>query len=170
MGLSFTVGPPEAVFIESVCVAVRDALRQNFGYEFPAGESTGFTSEEVAWSGWAQLQARAENLGGATPHLAGVEAWQGVYLPLEIKPTEVTVPGMSGPLQCASLLGLAGELQVLALDADWPLDYQQLKDLWDIYQDDDDLVDEDMDLQTFIQACFGAEIALSRALPLWIVK
>ncbi len=93
MALCFQVGTFayawESPYNEQLANAVTEAL----GYVCTPVDNyfPGYFSEDLAWSGWKQLQDAAASVIGrkATPHLQAVEAWKGVYLPLDLAPCEV---------------------------------------------------------------------------------
>jgi hypothetical protein len=173
MGLTFSVGSPDSVFVEPFARAVRSWLTTEFGekvsLELPIEH---YWSDEVAWSGWAELQALAtehlpaENL----EHLTSMEAWSGVYLPLMLEPCAMDFPGQKTPLDVASLPALIAELEALGAALELPTDRQGLQSLVAKYGDDDDLVDQDMDIQTYAQLLLSALEATDRRQPLWVVK
>ena len=86
MGLIFQVGVPSDVLLEDFAAAVEDALLERFGlpvmpflqstYVPPPQQERYYYSEEVAWSGWSELQGLAKSVFGpdSVPHLLGVEA------------------------------------------------------------------------------------------------
>jgi hypothetical protein len=175
MGLAFTVGTTSDAFMQPYAAQVQHKIRNQFEYSVPESTSfgdEGYHSEELGWSGWQQLQERAVTVLGEEkiPHLLALEAWQGVYLPLPVNPIEITVEGNSTPLQCGSLPALVQELEQLAAIEKFPTDPDGLQSFWEKYAEDDDLIEEDMDIQTYIQLMLSAKIATSHKLPLWVVK
>jgi hypothetical protein len=152
-------------------------------YDVSTMESFGFSesviidfkphySEQVAWSGWGELQNRATSvLGGEqVPHLLAVDAWQGVFLPIVITPTEIKMGNHPSPLRCASLPMLIKELERFAEALSLPTEEEGLLQPAEKYLDDNDLVDTDMDIQTYIQLMLSAKVADLNKQPLWIVK
>lgn len=174
MALVFKVGGPEDVFNADYGAGVRAELEAHFGDAMDLSPSADpWYSEELGWSGWADLQDRSLEAFGdkATPHLLSMEAWNGVYVPVETDPCRFEeVPGDATPLDIASLFALIGELESLGEALELPIDEPGLYALAQKYLDDDELCDEDMDLQTYAQLLLGARIALERNQPLWVVK
>jgi hypothetical protein len=175
MGLTFTVGLASTVFMQPFANQVVQELERQLGYSMPEGTPLGdevYCSEELGWSGWQKLQERATAaLGkGNVTNLLAMEAWQGVYLPAPIRPTEVAINGHDAPLQCGSLSALIRELDQFAKAGGLPTEKAGLEELWEKYMEDDDLIDEDMDIQTYVQLMLTAQVAMSHNLPLWVVK
>jgi hypothetical protein len=154
---------------------VAQELQKRFSFEMPPRTNfgdEGYESEEVAWSGWSRLQEAAVAALGEEklPHLLAMEAWQGVYLPIQLTPCEFHVQDETTPLQCASLLSLVQELQLFASERDLPVDEMGLQALWEHYTDDEDLIDEDLEIQTYAQLMLAAAMATAHRMPLWVVK
>lgn len=174
MGLAFSIGTAASIFSEPFAARIQDVVKKVLGYSIPLEtpfEDDAYWSEELGWSGWDQLQERAilslgeENI----PQLLAMEAWQGVYLPVDMKPIEISIIEEEEPLQCGSLPLLVKELEQFAEKEGLPIDKEGLEEFWEKYLDDD-FVDEDMDIQTYLQLMLTAQIALAHNLPLWIVK
>jgi hypothetical protein len=191
MGLSFQAGPTTQVFESSYAREVSDALERRFGFISESQHSTletfvskisppglvrkprdeRFCSEEVAWSGWEQLQQDAQMLLGRNeiPHLLAVDAWQGVYLPIAVEPQRVRV-NREQELQVASLLSLVRESLAYSSAVELPVEEGAIKELWLTYMEDDDKIDSDMHIQTYLQLMKTAQYALRKSHALWIVK
>jgi hypothetical protein len=174
MGLDFTVGTAAAAFKQPFDSEVERAVESEFGITLPRDEQEyeAYYSEEVGWSWWGMLQERAASVLGEerVTHLLAVEAWQGVFLPARISPTRIQPRGFSAPVQCASLPELARELEAFAEALTLPTDEGGLRALVQKYNDDDELVDSDGDIQTYVQLMLAAKDAVLRNLPLWVVK
>lgn len=175
MGLAFTVGTTSNAFMQLFAAQVQQEIEKQFQYSVPESTSfgdEGYKSDELGWSGWRKLQERAVAVLGAenVPHLLAIAAWQGVYLPVPINPVEILIAGNGIPLQCGSLPALLEELEKLAEVQGFPIDQEGLEELWEKYAEDDDLIDEDVDIQTYSQLMLSAKVAVSQKLPLWVVK
>jgi hypothetical protein len=170
MGLELTVGRPSDVFVAQHARAVAKQLQQGYpgSLAFPLFMKP-WRSEELPWSGWAELQARvAELLEHPRPfHLGSVEAWSGVFLPLELDPAELEIPGSDTPLQLASAWGLDRELRAYAQLRALPLGAAELNALFERYVEDED---SNYDLQVFSQLMQAVHVARERMQPLWVVK
>ncbi len=130
-------------------------------------------TEELGWSGWAALQERAlEFLApDKIEHFLSMEAWKGAYLPVETVPMSLDdIPGDKTPLKVASLRRLIEELTLIGRALKLPTDTQGLESLAQNCLEDDDLIDEDMEIQTYAQLFLAAYKAVSRDQPLWVVK
>jgi hypothetical protein len=62
------------------------------------------------------------------------------------------------------------ELESFARAAGLPTDDNGLRALAAKYLDDDDLIDQDPDVQTYARLLLAAHEAARRRLPLWVVK
>ena len=168
MGLTFTVGIPANVFLETFADQVEQALARDLNYSIPSPlEADPYYSEEVEWFGWAQFQQMAVMALGRdnVPSILSIEAWRSVYLPIPMEPTTLEVDEETW-LQCASLPGLLQELEALAASQAMATDRAGLQALWEKHRDDD----ETTEIQTFIQVFLAAQVAVERSLPLWVVK
>jgi hypothetical protein len=170
MGLELAVGRPSDVFVAQHARAVTKQLQQAYSgsLAFPMFMKP-WRSEELPWSGWAELQASvAELLEHPRPfHLGSVEAWSGVFLPLELDPATLEIAGSDTPLQVASAWGLERELRAYAQLRALPLDTAELDSLFERCAEDDD---SDYDLQVFAQLMQAVHVARERTQPLWVVK
>jgi hypothetical protein len=174
MALVFTVGNPTDAFMEPHGTAVQKILEARFGRSMALDSSDDpWHTEELGWSGWATLQERAlEFLApDKIEHFLSMEAWKGAYLPVETAPTSLDdIPGDKTPLKVASLPRLIEELTLIGRALKLPTDKQGLESLAQKYLEDDDLIDEDMEIQTYAQLFLAAYKAVSRNQPLWVVK
>jgi hypothetical protein len=98
-----------------------------------------------------------------------MEAWSGCYVPAETQPGSFEFDGEKTPLAVASLPALVSELESVGRALGLPTDDNGLKQLAAKYQDDD-LVDSDMDIQTYAQLLLAAHVAQRRRQVLWVVK
>lgn len=165
MGLQFCVGSPADVFEEEYASLVASKLQ----LETAAGEP--YYSSELGWSGWELLQERALELldEDGIPNLLAMPAWKGCYLPNATTVSSVEVDGDDDPLAVASLTGLQRELKALAEVWQKPTDQETLRKLAAHYNEDE-YVDDDMDVQTYVQLSLAADEALRRQAVLWVVK
>ncbi len=171
MGLTFTVGNPIEVFIESFAELVKKTLASHYDGIVLDSDEEAFYSDELGWSGWQLLQDKAvETVGAdAVPHFLSMEAWVGCYVPAETQPGSFTFEGEKTVLEVASLRSLIDELEHLGRVLGLPTSDNGLKELAAKYQEDD-LVDDDMDIQTYAQLLIAAHTAQLRRQVLWIVK
>lgn len=173
MGLTFSVANPTDVFTEPFGSVVADLLRSQFGDSINLASplDTHYT-DELGWSGWRMLQERAVDACGADaiPHFLSMEAWHGVYLPVDTKIRSFEFPDESTPLDVACLDNLISELEAIGAALNLPTDDAALQQLAAKYLEDDDLIDEDLDIQTFAELLPCARLAKQRNQPLWVVK
>lgn len=172
MGLTFQVGSAEQVLTGRHASNVARCLAERFpGSGAEPSDKELWYSLELAWSGWASLQERAETVlgSGGAPHLLSMEAWMGAYLPVDLQPGTVTIEGTDTALDLASLHALVLELERFGSASGLAIDPDGLRALAEKYNNDD-LCDDDMDLQTYAQLHLGAKLALERKQPLWVVK
>jgi hypothetical protein len=172
MGLSFTVGGTRGTFEEQFAHEVASVLDNAFGAE---GDWEGVAPRhfgELADTGWADLQARAqETLGAdALPNLLALGAeGRGVYLPTHLR--AVCLPLSQGEsLRCASLPGLRSELADLAQEWDLPLDDDALCDILHVHCDPEDgWVADAPEIIAFARLALAANEAVRKDCPLWLV-
>lgn len=173
MGLVFRVGTFAYVWVSPYDEQLAEAVEREIGYVCAPVDPyfLGYCSEEVAWSGWRDLQiAASDQLGQETvPNLLGVEAWKSVFFPFDLKPCEVGDQYDDTPLQCASLPRLIVELEQFAFTRFLPVDQPGLQATYQYYMTDE-LVDADEDVQTYVQVLLAARVASKQNLPLWVVK
>jgi hypothetical protein len=172
MGLTFSVGNPADAFIEPFSDRVKETLASHFGDAIILdSDEQAYFSQELGWSGWRRLQEKAAQAitPARVPHFLSMEAWSGCYVPAEIKPGSFTFRGQKTPLAVASLPALVRELEAVGNALGLPTDDAGLKAVAAKYEDDD-LVDDDMDIQTYAQLLLAAHIAQRRKQALWVVK
>lgn len=169
MSLTFVVGSAALVFGGALAPAVDAELRKRFA--FPADDGEEYRSEPVEGNGWILLQHRAaEALGGpAVPHLVSLEAYQSVYLPGVDVIDAVAIPQAADPLQIGGVEALLAELRALAERTSLPTDDVQLMQLAAHYLESDELFDQDLDVQTYVQLMLSVKQAAARKQPLWVV-
>ena len=172
MGLSFTVGGAKGTFEGRFAVEVAGVLDHAFGAE---GDWEGVAPRhfgELVDAGWAELQDRAAaELGEQSiPNLLALGSeGRGVYLPAHVRAVSLPLSA-GGPLRCASLPGLRGELAELAERWELPLDDQALESLLDVSRDPDDgWVADAPEILTFARLALAANEATRRDCPLWLV-
>ena len=162
MPLTFVAGSAQDVLGPDLARAVEDALRLKFPVTNGEGEDA-YRSDEVDARGWAALQNRV-------PQIAGIDAYQAVFVAAPLRGIEeVTVPNVADPFHVASLPALVDGLQQFAKRAKLPVDEVELMELAAKYLEDDDLVDADLDVQTYVQLMLSARQAMARNQALWIV-
>jgi hypothetical protein len=171
MSLTFVVGTAADVFPGDFAQVVDSALSARF----PAGNRGGdepYRSDLVEAGGWGALQFRAADLlgGTAVPQIAGIEAYQAVYVPSGPPNVEqIAIPNAADPLQVGNLDALIEELRAFATSAELPTDDVELMNLAARYLEDDEAFDSDLDVQTYVQLMLTAKQAAARKQPLWIV-
>jgi len=172
VGLSFTVGGTKGTFDDRFATEVAGVLDNAFGAE---GDWEGMPPRhfgELGADGWRELQARAVAEFGpeAVPNLLalGTEG-RGVYLPTHVKAVSLPLSA-GGPLRCASLPGLRGELAELAERWKLPVDDDGLQALLAVSRDPDDgWVADAAEVRTFAHLTLAANEACRRDCPLWVV-
>jgi hypothetical protein len=172
MGLTFSVGNPVDALIEPFAKRVKMTFAKYFdGAIVLESDDAPYYSEEVGWSGWGLLQEKAVQAVTADriPHFLSMEAWSGCYVPAETQPGSFQFDGYETPLAVASLPRLVDELEAVGKALGLPTDDEGLKDLAVKYQDDD-LIDSDMEIQTYAQLLLAAHVAQHRRQVLWVVK
>lgn len=172
MALVFTVCAPTKAFTEPFATQVANTLRSHFGDTIDLNSEEDMYSEELGWSGWAKLQDRGMKACGLEqlPHFLSMEAWRGCYLPVETECGTFQFTDASLQLNVGALVNLIAELEMIGRASDLPVDDIGLKDLFEKYMEDEDLIDEDMDIQAYTQLLPLARYARKQRLPLWVVK
>jgi hypothetical protein len=162
VSLTFVAGSAHDVLGPDLARAVEETLRQKFPVTNGEGEDP-YRSDEVDIRGWAALQARV-------PQIAGIDAYQAVFVAAPLRGIEeITVPNVADPFHVASLPALVDGLQQFAKRAKLPVDEVELMQLAAKYLEDDELVDADLDVQTYVQLMLSARQAMARNQALWIV-
>ncbi len=78
--------------------------------------------------------------------------------------------GLVFTVNVASLDNLINEIETFGKAESLPVDDTGLQEFADKYLGDDDLIDDDMDLQTYAQLLLVAHEAKRRNQPLWVIK
>ena len=171
MSLAFSVGNPVDAFMEPFAERMKRTLASHFSGIVLDSDEEAYFSEELGWSGWRLLQDKAvETVGAdAVPHFLSMEALSGCYVPAETEPGSFEFDGHHTPLAVASLPALISELENIGRVRGLPTDDDGLKELAAKYRDDD-LVDDNMDIQTYAQLLLAAHVARGRRQILWVVK
>jgi len=172
MALVFSVSAPTTAFTEPFATQIADTLRRQFGDSINLANGAERHSDELGWSGWGKLQERAAEACSADqiPHFLSMEAWHGCYLPVATDVGTFEFPDDTPNLDVGALDNLIAELELIGDTLGLPTDDSALNELFRKYIDDDDLIDEDMDVQTFTQLLPLARFAREQRLPLWVVK
>jgi hypothetical protein len=160
--LTFVAGSARDVLGPELARAVEDALRSKFPVTNGEDEEP-YRSDDVDARGWAALQSRV-------PQIADIDAYQAVFVAAPLRGIEeVAVPNVADPFHVASLPALVDALQQFAKRAKLPVDEVELMQLAAKYLEDDDLIDADLDVQTYVQLMLSARQAMARGQALWIV-
>jgi hypothetical protein len=161
--LTFVAGSAEDVLSPDLARAIQDALRTRFNVAADGAGGEPYRSDEVDPRGWVALQTRV-------PQIAGIDAYQAVFVAAPLRGIEeVIVPNVADPFHVASLPALLDALQQFAESAELPMDEVELMQLAAKYLEDDELVDTDLDVQTYVQLMLSARQAMARRQALWIV-
>jgi hypothetical protein len=167
VALVFVAGNAADVFAPDLAAAIDAGLRRRFP-SLRVVDGDAYRSDPVDAAGWAQLQGRARRLISA-PHLAGLDAYQSVYLSMRFERVEqLAIPTVADPLEVGSLDALLDELRLFASHASLPTDDVELMQLAAKYLEDDDLFDSDLDIQTYVQLLLTAKQASAHGFPLWL--
>ena len=159
--LEFVAGSASEVFPADMAESIQKIV--------PSGAADVYRSEPVDPRGWAQLQSRVMRTLDAAPQIAGIDAYQSVYVPGPRNGVErVVVPNVADPLEIGSLDSLLGELRAFAEKAALPIDDVELMQLAAKYLEDDALFDADLDIQTYVQLLLTAKQAAAHGVALWI--
>lgn len=159
--LAFVAGNAADVFPADLAEAIERVV--------PSKTADAYRSDPVDARGWSQLQARALKTLDAAPQLAGIDAYQSVYLPGKRDGVQrVPIPNVADPLEIGSLDSLLGELRAFAAKAALPTDDVELMQLAAHYLENDALIDQDLDVQTYVQLMLAAKQSAAHGMPLWI--
>ncbi|HKB78542.1 MAG TPA: hypothetical protein VKH35_02385 [Thermoanaerobaculia bacterium] len=162
VALTFVAGSAHDVLGPDLGEAVESTLRQRFSIQGGAAVDP-YHSDEVDPRGWVALQRRV-------PAIAGIDAYQAVFVTAPMRTIEaLTVPKLADPFHVASLETLVEGLQAFADSASLPTDEVELMQLAARYLEEDELVEADLDVQTYVQLMLSARQASARRQPLWIV-
>ena len=159
--LAFVAGNAADVFPADLAEAIETVV--------PSKTADAYRSDPVDARGWSQLQARAMKTLDASPQLTGIDAYQSVYLPGTRHGVErVPIPNVADPLEIGSLDSLLAELRAFAAKAALPTDDVELMQLAVHYLENDALIDQDLDVQTYVQLMLAAKQSVAHGVPLWI--
>jgi len=166
--LSFVAGAAADVFPSDLAEAIEAVVRGRFADAGAAFEA--YRSDPVDAAGWSRLQTRVAKALAAAPQVTGMDAYQSVYLPVTIDGgvERVAIPNVADPLEIGSLDALLGELRTFAAQASLPVDDVELMQLAAHYLENDALIDEDLDVQTYVQLMLAAKQSAAHGVPLWI--
>jgi len=164
--LSFVAGAAADVFPSDLAEAIAAVVRERFPDAGAASEV--YRSDPVDAIGWSRLQTRVAKTLPAAPQLSGMDAYQSVYLPVAGGVERVAIPNVADPLEIGSLDALLGELRAFAAQASLPTDDVELMQLAAHYLENDALIDEDLDVQTYVQLMLAAKQSAAHGVPLWI--
>ena len=168
MALVFVAGKAADVFAPDLAQAIDAELRKRFP-SLAIIDGDPYRSDPVEGMGWSQLQARVMRTIDAAPHIAGIDAYQSVYLPLRFEHVEhIAIPTVADPLEAGSLDALLDELRLFAAKASLPTDDVELMQLAAKYLEDDALFNADLDVQTYVQLLLTAKQAAAHGVGLWI--
>ena len=160
MSLTFVVGRAGDVFGPALADAVDTALRGRFP-SLSLRDGDPYRSEPVEFAGWRDLARRAPLL---------VDPYQAVFVPAEVAAVEtLPIPNAADPLQVASLSRLMAGLNAFAEAAALPTDDVELMTLAAKYLEDDLLISDDLDVQTYVQLMLSAKQASATGRVLWVV-
>jgi hypothetical protein len=160
--LTFIVGRAADVFGSALADAVDSVLRERFpGLTLAPGDR--YESDPVEFTGWRDLAREA-------PALAAIDPYQAVFLPGDVAAVEtLVIPTAADPLQVSSLDRLLGALRTFAADRALPTDDVELMELSARYLEDDLLISDDLDVQTYVQLMLCAKQAAATRRALWVV-
>lgn len=162
MALTFVVGDANEIFGADLASAVGTELSRRYPSQ-PPNDAEPYSSDEVDPRGWAALQRRV-------PALAYIDAYQAVFIRAAVKGVdEITVPSVADPFHVASLDMLSEALLQFAASAKLPTDDVELMQLSAHYLENDDLIDQDLDVQAYVQLMLSVKQALATAQPLWFI-
>jgi len=165
--LAFVAGAAADVFPSDLAAAIESVLRGR--WERTSAGMEAYRSDPVEGLGWTRLQARAAQALDAAPQLAGMDAYQSVYLPGARRAVEhLPIPNVADPLEVGSLDALLDELRAFAAKCALPTDDVELMQLAARYLEDDALIDADLDVQTYVQLMLAAKQSAAHGVPLWI--
>ena len=161
MPLTFVAGSAHDVLGPDLARAVEGALQERFAIQDGEGEGP-YRSDAVDVRGWVALQQRI-------PQIAGIDAYQAVFVDAPLKGIEeIALPNVADPFHVASLPALVDALKMFAAVGSLPTDDVELMQLAAKYLEDDELIEADLDIQTYVQLMLSARQAVARKQALWI--
>ena len=159
--IAFVAGSASDVFPSDIAQSIEEIV--------PSAGGDVYRSDPVDARGWSRLQTRVMKMLDAAPQLTGIDAYQSVYLPGARNGVErVPVPHVADPLEIGSLDALLRELRAFAAKAALPTDDVELMQLAAHYLENDALIDQDLDVQTYVQLMLAAKQSAAHGVPLWI--
>ena len=159
--LAFVAGSASEVFPADMAESVARIV--------PSTAGDVYRSDPVDPRGWTQLQSRVMRTLDTAPQIAGIDAYQSVYVPGARSGVErVPIPNGADPLEIGSLDSLLDELRAFAARAALPTDDVELMQLAAHYLENDALIDQDLDVQTYVQLMLAAKQSAAHGVPLWI--
>jgi hypothetical protein len=168
VSIVFVAGNAADVFTPDLAQAIDGELRKRF----PAlgiVDAEAYRSDPVEAIGWSKLQETVMRAIPSAPQIAGIDAYQSVYLPLPFASVEhILIPTVADPLEAGSLPVLLDELRLFATSVALPTDDVELMQLAAKYLEDDALFDADLDVQTYVQLLLTAKQAAAHGAALWI--
>ena len=165
--LEFVAGSAADVFPPELAEAIDGVLRARWAGAAETFEA--YRSDPVEAIGWSRLQTRVARTLDAAPQVTGLDAYQSVYVPGPRRAVEhLPIPNVADPLEIGSLDALLDELRAFAAKASLPTDDVELTQLAARYLEDDALLDQDLDVQTYVQLMLTAKQSAAHGVPLWI--
>ncbi len=152
-----------AVPLTFIAGSAHDVLGPDLARAVEGAMKVSYRSDEVDVRGWVALQERI-------PQIAGIDAYQAVFVDAPLKGIEeIALPNVADPFHVASLPALVDALRKFAASRSLPTDDVELMQLAAKYLEDDELVEADLDIQTYVQLMLSAGQAIARRQALWIV-
>lgn len=163
VSLTFVVGSASDVFSPQLAAAVDWELKKRYPAIASSNATDAYRSDAVDGRGWGELQR-------GVPALANIDAYQAAFIPALVPGVvEIALPNVADPLHLASLGMLVQALEHFAAARSLPTDEVQLLQLAAHYLESDELIDTDLDIQTYVQLMLSAKQATTRRQAVWIV-
>jgi len=168
VSIVFVAGNAADVFAPDLAQAIEAEVRKRFP-SIAIVDAEAYRSDPVEAIGWSKLQETVMRAIPSAPQIAGIDAYQSVYLPLPLDRVEhILIPTVADPLEAGSLPVLLDELRLFATSVGLPTDDVELMQLAAKYLEDDALFDADLDVQTYVQLLLTAKQAAAHGVALWI--
>ncbi|HEX3069379.1 MAG TPA: hypothetical protein VHX14_12485 [Thermoanaerobaculia bacterium] len=168
VSIVFVAGNAADVFTPDLAQTIDGELRKRFP-ALGTVDAEAYRSDPVEAIGWSKLQESVMRAIPSAPQIAGIDAYQSVYLPLPFASVEhILIPTVADPLEAGSLPVLLDELRLFATSVNLPTDDVELMQLAAKYLEDDALFDADLDVQTYVQLLLTAKQAAAHGAALWI--
>ena len=172
MGMTCTVGGARGTFEGTFANEVAGLLDQAFGAEGDWEGTAPRQFGELSEAGWSDFKRKATAEVGPEelPNLLALGSeGRGVYLPTHVRAVSLPL-SVGGPLRCASLPGLRGELSLLAERWELPLEDEGLLEVLRGSDDPDaGQVADAPEVVAFARLALAANEAIRRDCPLWLV-